>query len=183
MPGGWNFAGGCATGPIGPGGATFRIDERHGIAVAIAFGSTDTERAVPFVVGVALGRDVSGVLNGRTAFPHYRSVPCLDARKRPVACAGLAALYLAIINTGDVTVNFDATPVVEIRKPGFFRGARSCALDTLVPMPGRTGAFAWTRRTPPVSPARDRVLFHSVPTRQVFPSGGAFSVFAAVCRR
>ncbi len=180
MPGGWSFAGSCATGKISRGGTRFALAPYRGIAVTLAFGPSDSEGS-PFVVGMATGHgDIGGTLNDRLPFPSYGSVPCIDAGDRPIACGGKVLVYLLIINAG-MPVNFPSSPrlVVNGATP-FPRGTR-CRSNTLVPDTYVAQGAAYIARPPEVAPTKKTLVFEPTNAPQSYGAGGHVVTFAITC--
>ena len=185
MPGGWRFDDACTTGRVPATGQSMALNGRSGITTTVIFGSNSAGNETPFVVGQATAAGgVQGSLNGRLPFPGFASVPCVGKTLKPVRrCVGSALLYLLIINAGNETVNFLATPSIDVVAPGRFAGASRCALDTLVWLDASRFAAGWLARPLATVPLNaNELLFAQSPVPQIYRSSGAFTVFAVVCR-
>lgn len=183
MKNGWVFGGPCLRGGLTAGGGRFALLEYRGVSVTIGFTANDAPEAVPFVVGDATGDgDITGLLDGRLAFPRYGTTPCLSAPGRTARCEGEAVVYLLIINEGTVAVQTYGAPEIDVRSLGRFHPGGSCSVDSMVLTDRARFTVAWIAHRATTIVSANMVHFDPEPVRQDYPVAGAFSVFAIVCK-
>ncbi len=184
MPNGWRFGSSCTLVAIAPAGGSVTLPRYRDVALTLAFGRSDASAPVRFAFADATGnRDVDGKLNGRIAFPFYRSVPCLSQARRRTPCRGRALLYWLAVNTTATAVRFGASPAIAVAAARTLAARPACRVRTLIWTAGRAPAAGWIAHGAAARALFGRVEFPAAAIPQTYAGNGSVSVFALICRR
>jgi hypothetical protein len=125
----WDFLGACKSQNLKPSGGVVQLKRYQGVAMNLAFHSTDAKGMVPFLFGDANGNgDITGTYGGN-AFPAY-GTSCVNLSAQAVPCTGTAFMYAEAVNTTQTTVNLTQTPRIVVTSQKGYPGA-TCALAVL----------------------------------------------------
>jgi len=181
MPGGWNFEGGCTSGSVTSGGATFNVPSYRNRSAVLDYGRNDATRDVAFVIGDATGDgDVTGLLNAALPFPIYGTVGCLGPSGAPVVCTGKAVLYLLVINVSNIPIRFETSPRIQLSSLDGFPG-KVCEIQTMVWSNAQQLKAVWRSHGWGAVVDGKTVTFLQRPSAQGLRSQGALTVYAVTC--
>lgn len=160
----------------------FALPSYRGLALTVTFSKNDVTGKVPFVLGDAIGDgDVRGRLMEQLDFKGYATAPCLTQLRAPTPCVGKPLLHYIVVNVGNTPVTFAATPTITVQSTHPFTGIHQCGLATMVWADDSHLAMAWLIRPFVAIPNGKKLVFEPVAIPQLYPSGGAFTVFAIAC--
>src|SRR5262249_17953318 len=117
---------------------TFKLKSYKGITQTLTFGTVKGSVApgTTFVVGDGTSdKDITGAFES-TKFPIYGTVQCWNQNNSQTACVGKAIVYDVVVNAGQTTVSWVASPSIAITAPNALAHKKRCTLNQMTPEGG-----------------------------------------------